>query len=263
MIKLSFTTFYVEAALPICVLNVGLGSAPLSLPPLPLPSGGEEPPFISSLLSDGPWGADGFACDSSFIFVCHHDEKSFMEGWMVEGGWEVPQVGVEVGRMVGWLINSFSLYCSASGRLNGGQAKDFTCSNWPHWKYSYRWSQAKDDTEFDTVVRWNQGREKQTIANYSQNNPLMEWVLSSLTWNSTRTTWSVKLRVLHFGNQTPFKQLCDATAAMDYLDNALKHKSKQDKIASVNEVIQEVRNRFNTCEYGVKWTSSEKTNIIG
>ena len=40
-------------------------------------------------------------------------------------------------------------------------------------------------------------------------------------------------------------------------------KRKQDKIASVDEVIQEVGNRFNACEYGVKWTSSEKTNIIG
>ena len=82
----------------------------------------------------------------------------------------------------------------------------------------------------------------------------MEGVLLTLLWNEPRTYWSVKLRYKYFGNTTQvgsFKQLSEATAAMDYLDEALKDKSKQEKIASVDEVIEHVQSNFNTTR--VQW----------
>ena len=86
MIKLSFTTSAnVEATLPICVRNVGVGSASLSLPlllllsPLPLLSGEEKKPPFTSVLDAG----GGSACDSSFAMV-----KDLVAGggWWMEGG---------------------------------------------------------------------------------------------------------------------------------------------------------------------------------
>jgi cupin superfamily acireductone dioxygenase involved in methionine salvage len=95
----------------------------------------------------------------------------------------------------------------------------------------------------------------------------LEGVLTSIIWNRNSTTWSVKLRHKHFGKQTQvgfFKQLSDATAAMKHLDEALKDKSKQEKVASVDEVIQEIKRKreFNACSHGGQWKRSEIESIL-
>ena len=85
--------------------------------------------------------------------------------------------------------------------------------------------------------------------------------MSSVTWDRNSTTWDVNLRYKHFGKPTRvgwFKQLSDATAAMDYLDEALKNKSK----ASVDMVIQEIKRNFNTCSHGAQWKRSEIESIL-
>ena len=49
---------------------------------------------------------------------------------------------------------------------------------------------------------------------------------------------------------------------MDYLDEALKDKSKQEKVASVDMVIQEIKRKFNACSHGGQWKRSEIESIL-
>jgi hypothetical protein len=100
---------------------------------------------------------------------------------------------------------------------------------------------------------------------YKQSNKLVGGEMSSVIWDRNSTTWDVRLRQKHFGNQTRvgfFKQLSYATAAMDYLDEALKDKSKREDVKFVDEVIEHVGSNFNACYPGGKWKRTEIENIL-
>ena len=105
-------------------------------------------------------------------------------------------------------------------------------------------------------------------ANYRKKNEIPSGEMSTTSWQRKDTTWEVRLRKKHFGGDRIivgyFKQLCNATAAMDYLDEKLNSKSKRENKAFVNRVIQHVRSsyKYKACKNRRKWERSEIENIL-
>ena len=115
-------------------------------------------------------------------------------------------------------------------------------------------------------------------------NVLPKGTLSSVKWNKTCATWIVNLRQLYFTDQAvvgTFKQLSDATAAMEELDESLKHlltlmpsgsKSKIEVVQEgetkqiVDKAIQKVQDNHNastkSSSKSGEWRRSEIEDII-